>query len=75
MAAAEQTFSVVRNDEDQYSVWPALRPLPLGWSEAGFTGTRPECLTFIEANWHDMRPRSVRSWADGSGAPAASDPA
>lgn len=51
---------VVVNDEEQYSVWPVERPDPPGWRDAGECGTREECLRWIERNWTDMRPRSVR---------------
>ncbi|WP_326953257.1 MULTISPECIES: MbtH family protein [unclassified Amycolatopsis] len=54
------TFTVVRNDEDQYSIWPAGRDLPPGWLSAGVTGPRDECLAHIDAVWTDMRPRSLR---------------
>jgi MbtH protein len=56
----ETTFAVVMNDEEQYSVWPAERELPAGWSTVGWTGTRRECLDHIDEIWTDMRPRSVR---------------
>jgi MbtH protein len=51
----------VINEEEQYSIWPASRPMPIGWSEAGPTGSKEDCLRFIDENWHDMRPRSARS--------------
>jgi MbtH protein len=51
---------VVVNDEEQYSVWPVERPDPPGWRDADECGTREECLRWIERNWTDMRPRSVR---------------
>jgi MbtH protein len=51
---------VVLNDEDQYSIWPAGRPIPAGWRPEGFAGTREACLVHIDAAWTDMRPRSVR---------------
>jgi MbtH protein len=53
-------FVVVRNDEEQYSIWPADRPLPAGWQDAGFTGAKTECLTHVDQVWTDMRPRSLR---------------
>ena len=56
----EPEFRVVRNGEDQYSIWAAARELPLGWEDAGFSGTREECLAHIDEVWTDMRPRSVR---------------
>lgn len=53
-------FEVVVNDEEQYSIWPVGRALPLGWRVAGKQGTRTECLAYIEETWTDMRPRSLR---------------
>ena len=54
------SMNVVVNDEEQYSVWPADRPLPPGWRSTGFTGERAACLAHIDTVWTDMRPRSVR---------------
>lgn len=56
-----ETFAVVLNHEEQYSIWPADRSLPAGWKPQGFTGGRQECLDHIEAVWTDMRPLSVRN--------------
>lgn len=53
-------YQVVVNHEEQYSIWPADRELPLGWSAAGKSGTKPECLAWIEEVWTDMRPLSLR---------------
>ena len=53
-------YKVVVNHEEQYSIWPANRENPLGWSDAGKTGTRQECLAWIKAVWTDMRPLSLR---------------
>ena len=51
---------VVVNHEEQYSLWLADREIPAGWRAAGVEGTRDECLDWIERNWTDMRPLSVR---------------
>lgn len=51
---------VVINDEEQYSIWPADRPVPSGWRSAGMSGTTEACLDHIGRVWTDMRPRSVR---------------
>ncbi|MFB4193835.1 MbtH family protein [Streptomyces carpaticus] len=56
----EQQFVVVVNDEEQYSVWAADRPVPAGWRAPGPRGTRQECLDHIGRVWTDMRPRSLR---------------
>src|SRR5262245_32963761 len=54
------THQVVINDEEQYSVWPLGRELPAGWRAAGTTGPKDACLAWIDDNWTDMRPRSLR---------------
>ncbi|WP_431323508.1 MbtH family protein [Rhizobium sp. YTU87027] len=51
---------VVFDAERRYSVWPQDRPVPLGWIEAGFSGSRLECLQHIGTVWTDPRPLSLR---------------
>ncbi len=54
-------YSVVVNHEEQYSLWPEGEgELPLGWRLVGKSGSRQECLDYIEEVWTDMRPKSVR---------------
>ena len=53
-------FVVVTNEEQQYSIWPADRERPAGWTEEGTRGTEQECLSHIDEVWTDMRPRSLR---------------
>ncbi len=53
-------YKVVVNHEEQYSIWPAARELPLGWQEAGKSGPKDECLEYIKELWTDMRPLSLR---------------
>ncbi len=55
-----RTYKVVVNDEGQYSIWDATRENPLGWLDAGKTGSKEECLAHIEEVWTDMRPLSLR---------------
>ena len=55
-----KTYSVVINIEDQYSIWPQGRDVPAGWKEVGHSGSKAECLKYIEENWTDMRPKSVK---------------
>ncbi|HEY2498364.1 MAG TPA: MbtH family protein [Candidatus Angelobacter sp.] len=52
-------YLVLVNEEQQYSLWPAFRDIPAGWSAVGPRGKRKECLSWIETNWTDMRPRSL----------------
>ncbi|MEZ0075265.1 MbtH family protein [Planotetraspora sp. GP83] len=61
----DRQYSVVVNDEEQYSLWPADREAPAGWREAGMRGTKAECLSHITEVWQDMRPRSLRERMEG----------
>lgn len=62
----EREFIAVRNGEGQYSIWPADRPPPEGWTEAGARGVKADCLAFIEAHWTDMRPLSLQASMDAA---------
>ena len=55
-----QLFDVVVNHEEQHSIWPAGRALPLGWRLKGFQGIKAECLGHIDEVWTDIRPLSAR---------------
>jgi len=59
---AEDTtvYTVVVNQEEQYSIWPAARDLPLGWKAVGKQGLKADCLSYIKDVWTDMRPLSLR---------------
>jgi MbtH protein len=52
-------FCVLINGEGQYSLWPTFKKVPDGWSAVGPRGARTDCLSFIEENWTDMRPKSL----------------
>jgi MbtH protein len=56
----DRLYKVVRNDEEQYSIWPADETNPNGWYDVGKTGPKSECLAHIKEVWTDMRPRSLR---------------
>lgn len=53
-------YRVVVNHEEQYSIWLADKELPLGWNDAGFSGSKDACLEYIKEVWTDMRPLSLR---------------
>lgn len=59
-------YKVVINHEEQYSLWPADRENPIGWRDAGKTGTKEECLAYVEQVWTDMRPKSLREKMDAT---------
>jgi uncharacterized protein YbdZ (MbtH family) len=53
-------YKVVVNHEEQYSIWPIYKEIPLGWKEVGKSGQKSECLGYIKEVWTDMRPLSLR---------------
>ena len=53
------TFSVLVNHEGQHSLWPDFAPVPHGWTQVFGPDRHGECLDYVEANWTDMRPRSL----------------
>ncbi|MCA1568222.1 MAG: MbtH family NRPS accessory protein [Acidobacteria bacterium] len=56
-----QYKAVVNHEERRTVLHLASRPgSPLGWNYAGKTGTKRECLDFINEVWTDMRPLSLR---------------
>lgn len=59
-------YKVVRNAEEQYSIWPADREKALGWTDVGKTGPKAECLAYIKEVWTDMRPLSLRKKMEGT---------
>jgi uncharacterized protein YbdZ (MbtH family) len=71
-------YKAVMNHEEQYSIWPDYKELPLGWKHTGKTGLKAECLAYIKEVWTDMRPLSLRKkmeeFAKNPPAPAPSVP-
>jgi MbtH protein len=61
------TYKVVVNHEEQYSIWPVDRQNALGWTDAGKSGPKEECLGYIKEVWTDMRPLSLRKQMEALG--------
>ncbi|MER7972266.1 MULTISPECIES: MbtH family NRPS accessory protein [unclassified Streptomyces] len=55
-----ETYRVVVNGEEQYSIWPQEKEMPDGWFAEGTSGSKEECLAHVERVWTDMRPLSLR---------------
>jgi MbtH protein len=53
-------FFVLVNDEEQHSLWPAFAEVPAGWRTVFGEAGRADCLAYVEQNWLDIRPRSLR---------------
>ncbi|MET9567342.1 MbtH family protein [Streptomyces tauricus] len=58
-------FQVLVNDEGQHSLWPAFADIPDGWDIAHDEDSREACMTYIEDNWTDLRPRSLVEAMEG----------
>jgi MbtH protein len=56
---ADGRYVVLINDEGQHSLWPSHIKQPAGWEQIKGESSKQDCTEFIEANWTDMRPRSV----------------
>jgi MbtH protein len=52
-------FRVLRNEEDQYSLWPDFLDVPAGWTVEHGPAARAACLEYVERVWVDLRPRSL----------------
>ncbi|PPI99964.1 MbtH family protein [Nocardia nova] len=62
-------FSVLINPEEQYSLWPVFAEVPDGWSVVFGEDSRDACIEYIEKNWTDMRPKSLRDAMAADDAP------
>lgn len=56
---------ILINEEGQYSIWPAGQKAPAGWREIGPTGTKADCVAYVDAHWLDMRPLSLQNVMSG----------
>ncbi|KDF00240.1 hypothetical protein Y900_015155 [Mycolicibacterium aromaticivorans JS19b1 = JCM 16368] len=59
--AEDGRFYVLVNDEEQHSLWPAFAEIPSGWQVAFGVAGRADCVEFVEQNWADIRPKSLRA--------------
>jgi MbtH protein len=63
----DRPYLVLVNDEEQHSLWPEWIDVPAGWTLVLGPRRRRECLEYVETNWRDLRPRSLREQMDGTG--------
>lgn len=54
----QQACLVLKNEQHQYSLWPAFCALPAGWCRVFGPQPQAECLSWLNANWRDIRPAS-----------------
>lgn len=59
----DETFIVLVNHEEQYSIWPHWKAVPGGWNVVeGVKGDKKAVLEYVDKVWTDMRPLSLRKW-------------
>ncbi|MEV6608558.1 MbtH family protein [Kutzneria sp. NPDC051319] len=58
------TYLVLVNAENQHSLWPVAIDVPAGWTVTFGPDARQACLDHVEANWTDMRPKSLADAMD-----------
>lgn len=58
---ADGVFVVLRNDEEQHSLWPRQFAVPEGWLLVYGPAKRDACTAWIAENWTDLRPAGLRA--------------
>ncbi|MBO2535331.1 MbtH family protein [Rummeliibacillus suwonensis] len=53
-------FIVLKNEEDQYSIWPEFMTIPDGWKPVFGSSLKKDCQQYIEETWTDLRPKSLK---------------
>jgi uncharacterized protein YbdZ (MbtH family) len=49
-------YYVVKNDNNDHSIWPCEKSIPSGWdSVEPIKRSKAECLAWIEVNWDGPR--------------------
>ena len=52
-------YVVLRNEQNQPSLWRADAPVPAGWTAVHGPDAREDCLAYVRENWTDLRPARV----------------
>lgn len=60
MTVEDLQYKVVVNHEEQYALWIHGKENAPGWKDTSVTGTKSECLAYVNEVWSDMRPLSLR---------------
>ncbi len=56
----DREFFVLVNSEEQHSLWPVFADVPPGWRVVFGGADRAACLEYVEQNWSDIRPKTLR---------------
>ncbi len=57
---------VLKNCEEQYSLWPDYKEVPIAWKKVFGPKPKEDCLNYVKENWTDMRPLSLRRHMEAS---------
>ena len=60
-------YIVLKNNEEQYSLWPKSKKIPAGWEDTGAEGSKETCMAYVDREWVDMRPLSLRRRMENEG--------
>ncbi|MGE7924254.1 MbtH family protein [Viridibacillus arvi] len=60
-------YNVLINEEGQHSLWPSFLVIPEGWSVIYWEKSRQDCLEYINKNWTDLQPKSLKLVASSDG--------
>lgn len=55
----DASYLVLRNEERQYSLWPAYLRTPQGWQVVYGPASTTACQDHVERHWRDPRPASL----------------
>jgi MbtH protein len=55
----QASYLVLKNEENQRSIWPGFVEVPGGWDVEFGPDARDKCVAFVAENWTDMRPASL----------------
>lgn len=56
----KELYMVLKNNEEQYSLWPDYKEIPVGWNIVFGPTPKENCINYIKENWIDMRTLSLR---------------
>ncbi|MGW1136034.1 MbtH family NRPS accessory protein [Streptomyces zhihengii] len=43
-----RTYTVIRSNTNEHSVWPTDTPVPAGFDEVGVTGSQEHCESYVQ---------------------------
>lgn len=56
---ASQTFLLLVNQRQQFSLWPTLAQVPEGWRVQLGPDSQAACLAYLQQHWRDIRPQPL----------------